>query len=276
MPVALALYTFCPMPTIDQHKLGTFCWIELSTTDQEAAKGFYESLFGWTTKDNPAGPNSIYTMFRLGGRDIGGGITLRAELLAAGVPPHWAIYVQVDNADAAAARAAAAGGKILAPAFDILDAGRMSVIQDPTGAVFCIWQPNKSKGIQVAGEPGSLCWADLNTHDPERAQEFYADVFGWTFEADKLSAPPSGYVQVKNGGQFIGGIPRLPRSAQIPPHWMVYFLVSDLDASAALAKQLGATFCMEPTVIQKVGRFAILVDPQGAVFAIFEPLPTTR
>jgi len=262
------------MPTIDHHKPGAFCWVELSTTDQNAAKGFYESIFGWTSKDEPMGPGSFYTMFQLAGRDVGAGATLRPELLSAGVPPHWALYIQVENADATAAHAAASGGKLLAPPFDVMDVGRMSVIQDPTGAAFCIWQPNKGMGIQVEGEHGSLCWADLNTPNPERAQRFYADVFGWKFTADTHGDPPSGYLHIQNGEEFIGGIPPLgPQSAHIPPHWMSYFMVTDCDATAAQAKQLGATFCLESMTLENVGRFSILKDPQGAVFALFQPLP---
>jgi predicted enzyme related to lactoylglutathione lyase len=261
------------MPTIDQHKPGSFCWVELSTTDQNAAKKFYESIFGWTSKDEPMGPGAFYTMFRLGGRDAGAGATLRPDLKAAGVPPHWMLYIQVESADATAARANASGGKLLAPPFDVMDFGRMSVIQDPTGAAFSIWQPKKNKGIQVAGEHGSLCWADLNTPDPERAQKFYADVFGWKFTADTHGDPPSGYLHIQNGEEFIGGIPPLrPESAHIPAHWMSYFMVTNCDDTAAQAKQLGAKFCMPLMTLENVGRFGILQDPQGAVFAIFQPL----
>jgi uncharacterized protein len=261
------------MPNIDQHNPGTFCWIELSTSDQNAAKKFYESLFGWVAKDEPMGPDSFYTMFKLGGKDAAAAATLRPDQTAAGVPPHWMLYITVDNADAFAERASKAGGTIFAPPFDVMDAGRMSVIQDPTGAVFCIWQPNKSNGIQIAGEPGTLCWADLNTPDPARAQKFYTDVFGWKFSADTHSDPPSGYLHIQSGEEFIGGIPPVNPNSHAPSHWMAYFLVTECDASAAKARQLGGKFCLEPMTMENVGRFSILTDPQGAAFAIFQPLP---
>ena len=255
------------------HKPGSFCWIELSTTDQNAAKSFYASLFGWTAKDEPMGPNSFYTMFQLGGRNAGAGCTLRAEQRALGIPSHWMLYIAVANADASAERATKAGGKILAPPFDVMEEGRMAVIQDPTGAVFCIWQANESLGIQVAGEHGSLCWADLNTPDPLRARQFYADVFGWKFIEDTQSNPGSGYLRIQNGDDFIGGIPSLPAGAQIPPHWLAYFLVNGCDASAAKAQELGANVCLAPMEIKGIGRVGILSDPQGAAFAAFEPFP---
>jgi predicted enzyme related to lactoylglutathione lyase len=268
---------FFAMANIDQHKPGSFCWIELSTTDQNAAKKFYSSLFGWAVKDEPMGPDSVYTMFQLGARDAGAACTLWPEQRAAGVPPHWMLYIAVENADASASHAAKAGGTVLKPAFDVMDVGRMAVLQDPTGATFCIWQANKSKGIQIAGEPGTLCWADLNTPDPARARQFYADVFGWKYTEDTHSDPPSGYLHIQNGDEFIGGIPPVrpesSHSAHIPAHWMSYFLVAECDASAAKAKELGARFCLEPMTMEGIGRMSILTDPQGAAFAMFQPLP---
>jgi uncharacterized protein len=264
------------MPNIDLHKPGSFCWIELSTTDQNAAKQFYNSLFGWAANDMPMGPDEFYTMFQLAGRNTGAAATLRPLQREAGVPPHWMLYISVENADATADRAAKAGGKILAPPFDVMEEGRMAVIQDPTGAHFCIWQSNKGIGIQLAGEPGTLCWADLNSPDPERAKKFYGDVFGWRFTEDTHSNPPSGYLHIQNGDEFIGGIPPVrPLMAHAPAHWLAYFLVTECDASAAKAKAIGARFCLEPMSIENVGRLSVLADPQGAVFAIFQPLPRT-
>jgi len=262
------------MPHIDSHKPGSFCWIELATTDQDAAKKFYGSLFGWGVSDMPMGPNDFYTMFKLEGRDAAAGYTLRPEQRAQGVPPHWMIYIAVDSADAAANRAVQAGGKVLAPAFDVYDDGRMAVVQDPTGAPFSVWQAKNSKGIGIAGVDGTLCWADLNTPDPARAGKFYADVFGWKLNEDTDDTPPSGYVHIQNGEDFIGGIPPVqPNSPRTPPHWLAYFLTSNCDATAATARQLGAKFCLEPMTMENVGRFAILADPQGAVFAIFQSMP---
>jgi len=125
---------------IDSHPPGAFCWLELATTDQNGAKSFYSSLFGWTVNDMPMGPNDFYTMFRLEGRDTGAAYTLRPPDKAQGVPPHWSIYIGVANVDEAAARVAGLGGKLVAPPFDVYDAGRMAKVQDPTGAHFNLWQ----------------------------------------------------------------------------------------------------------------------------------------
>jgi predicted enzyme related to lactoylglutathione lyase len=132
-----------PFMNIDRHKPGAFCWFELATTDQRAAKEFYQALFGWESSDSPIGPDEIYTIFKMHGRDVGAAYTMRADQQAQGVPPNWGIYIAVDSADTAAERAQALGATILAPPFDVGDHGRMCVMQDPTGAVFSIWQPNK-------------------------------------------------------------------------------------------------------------------------------------
>ncbi len=260
------------MPNIDQHAPGSFCWIELGTTDQGAAKDFYGSLFGWKANDFPMGPNDNYTMFQLDGRDAAAAYTLKPEQRAQGVPAHWMLYIAASSVDEKAKLAGEKGGKILAPPFDVMDIGRMAVIQDPTGAVFSIWEKKKPSGIGVAGVPGTLCWADLSTPAPERAKEFYSAVFDWKIAAGE--GGPGGYLHIQNGEEYIGGIPpEAHRDAKAPPHWLAYFFVSKCDESAAKAKQLGANLFLPPSTIEKVGRMAIAADPQGAVFAIFEPLP---
>ena len=260
------------MPYIDAHKPGSFCWIELATSDQNAAKKFYSSLFGWDVNDMPMGPEGVYTIFRLEGRDAAAGCTLRPEETAQHVPPHWKVYISTDNADATAKRVSQAGGKLLAPPFDVFDAGRMAMAQDPTGAVFCIWQAKNNKGTGITGVDGTLCWADLNTPDADRARKFYADVFGWRFTEDTDDDPPSGYVHIQTGEEPIGGIPPVKaNSPRTPAHWLIYFLTSNCDATAAKARQLGAKFYLEPMTMENVGRFGILADPQGAAFAIFQP-----
>ena len=257
------------MPTIDLHKPGTFCWIELATTDQNAAKQFYGSLFGWSADDLPMAPGEFYSMFKLAGHDAGAAYTLRPEQQGGGVPPHWVLYVLVTNTDVAANRAIQAGATVLMPPMDVMEQGRMAVLKDPAGAAFCIWQAKQQSSALLVRESGSLCWADLNTSDPQRAQQFYTTVFGWEFIASPHSDPP--YLQIRNGEDYIGGIPPCPPPANVPSHWMAYFLVTDCDAAAARAITLGGRFCMEPMDLKNVGRMSILKDPQGAVFAVFQP-----
>lgn len=256
------------MTHIDKHAAGSFCWIELGTTDQAAAKKFYGALFGWTPNDLPMGPGEFYTMFKLEGRDAAAGYALRADQRAQGVPTHWMPYIAVENADRATDTAKQLGGNVILAAFDVMDAGRMAVLQDPTGAVFCVWQAGRNTGIGIAGAHGTLCWADLSTTDSKRASAFYSGLFDWQImpgENDK-----SGYLHIKNGEHFIGGIPPAEhRQPGAPSHWLSYFWVDDVDASATKAKESGATLYAGPMSIENVGRMAIIADPQGAVFAIF-------
>ena len=258
------------MAHVEKHAPGDFCWMELGTSDQDGAKKFYSSLFGWVANDMPMGPAAVYTIWRLQDRDCAAGYTLTAE--EQGIPPHWNLYIAVENADAAAGKAASLGAKVLAPAFDVFDAGRMAVIQDPTGAIFIVWQANKNTGIRISMEPGTFCWADLSTGDPEGAKKFYSAMFGW--EISPGEKDPSGYLHIKNGDRFIGGVPPAHvRDPNTPPHWLVYWYVADVDASAAKAKELGETFYVPPMSIEGVGRMAIMADPQGAVSAIFKEAP---
>ncbi len=192
------------MPFIEKHEPGALCWIELSTNDQTAAKAFYGSLLGWTFEDSPMGPNDFYTMFYLEGRKAGAAYTLREDEAAMHIPPHWNLYVSVQNADAAATRAEDLGGKTLAGPFDVDTHGRMAVLRDPTGAVFSIWEPKNHSGIGVQGQNGSFCWADLMTPEPQTAAKFYSGLFAWT-----LTPGDSDYLHIKNGEAFIGAF-RLP------------------------------------------------------------------
>ena len=252
------------MPTIDHHPAGHFCWMELASTDQTAAKAFYTQLFGWTAFDAPIGPGAFYTMLRLNGRDAAALHTAEA-----GVPPHWGVYISVTNADESAAKAAALGGTLLAPPFDVMDNGRMAVIQDPAGAVFQIWQAKSHHGIGVSNEPSAYCWAELGTRDTAKAGDFYSGLLGWGRKASAI--PGMEYTEWQVGAQSVGGmmdITGMPGMDSIPPHWLVYFAVADCDVMADKAAALGAAVYVKPTDIPGVGRFSVIADPQGAAFAI--------
>jgi predicted enzyme related to lactoylglutathione lyase len=251
---------------------GTFCWPELSTSDQKAATQFYGKLFGWQVTDTPMGPGETYSIFKVRGRDAAAACTLRKNEKDMGVPPHWNSYVSVKNADESAKKAQSLGGTVLAPAFDVMDAGRMAVVQDPTGAVFCLWQAGKSTGAKVLGEPGALCWTELSTRDTKKAESFYTQLFGWSA---KRSAPGAAmeYTEFSVNGKPGVGMMNMPPMvpAQVPPFWLPYFQVSDVDGTASKAKEMGAQVMAGPQDIMDAGRFAVLTDPQGASFAIYKP-----
>jgi predicted enzyme related to lactoylglutathione lyase len=243
----------------------------LVTTDQKAGVAFYKALFGWDVNEIPMGPGDVYSMFQMRGKAVAAAATQRPEEKQMGVPAHWNAYVTVANVDETAKKAAALGGKVFAPPFDVMDAGRMAVLQDPTGAVFQIWQANRSIGAQILNEPGALCWTELSTRDTKAAEAFYTKLFGWV---PKHSAPGATmeYTEFSvNGQSGIGMMPMVAEiPAHVPPYWMPYFQVDDADASAAKAKALGGNIVVPPQDIPTAGRFAIVSDPQGAMFAVFK------
>jgi hypothetical protein len=257
------------MPHIDKHPAGAFSWVELATTDQNAAKNFYSSLFGWSAADMPMGPGEFYTLFKLEGRDAAACYTMRPDQSSQGMPPNWLLYVATEDADNSAKQAAAAGGQVLAPAFDVGEFGRMAVLQDPTGATFSVWQPKQNPGLGITGN-NAFCWADLSTPDQKEASDFYSKVFGWQMMKDTDDEPHSGYLHIKNGEDFIGGIPPAQNRGNMPPHWLLYFGTANCEASVAKAKELGATIFLPPMKIEDVGTMSVLADPQGAVFALFQ------
>jgi len=250
------------------HPAGTFCWPELATSDQKAAVSFYRRLFGWDLNDIPMGPAGTYSIFQMRGQDVAAAAGLQPEERQHGVPPHWNSYVSVDNADQSVKRAQELGAKVLAPPFDVMDSGRMAVLQDPTGAIFNVWEPRSHHGTGIYGIQGTLCWADLSTPDVEVAKLFYEKVFDWNVTPGEKD--PSGYLHIQNGEHYIGGIPPC-RDAKTPPHWLIYFHVDNADAATAKAKELGARVYMEPMTMEGVGRWSVVADPQGAVFALFQP-----
>jgi uncharacterized protein len=258
------------MPHVEKHEPGDFCWIELATTDQAAAKNFYSELFAWSFSEFPIGPNEFYTMFQVDTRDVGAAYTLRPEQRKEGIPSHWNLYVAVENADTAADRATQLGAKVLAPPFDVFDVGRMAVLQDPTGAALSLWQAKRHTGFGIKGVHGSFCVADLSTPDQEAASRFYEQLFGWRIGKED-EKPGHNYYHLFNHDEFMGGIlPPAFRDPGAPPYWQIYFQVSDCDVTASKAKTLGATLYMPPMAVEDIGRMAVLADPQSAAFAIFE------
>jgi predicted enzyme related to lactoylglutathione lyase len=252
---------------VTKHLPGTFCWVELATSDGPAAKKFYTSLFGWSFVDNPMGDAGVYTMLQKKGRDVGALYPMGPE--QKGIPPHWGSYVAVENANDAAAHAKELGATVMLEPFDVMEHGRMAVIQDPTGAVFSLWEPKSHIGARLVNEPGSFCWNELYTTDPARAADFYTGLFAWTKDSKHMDFGE--YVIFNFGGRNAAGMMKIPKEwGPVPPHWMVYFAVDDCDNTVEKAKSLGAQVTVPPTDIPEVGRFAMLTDPQGAGFSVIK------
>jgi predicted enzyme related to lactoylglutathione lyase len=238
---------------------GTFSWAELVTSDADAAKAFYTSVFGWGYRDNPVGDDQVYSTALRDGKDV-------AALFTSEKPPHWNCYVTVESADATAARAAELGATVAAEAFDVMDVGRMAVIVDPVGAALCLWEPKSHIGATLVNVPGALTWNDLITPDPADSARFYGELFGWTTEEIPGAG---GYRVIKNGERTNGGMMPLDRRmGATPPNWMPYFGHQDIDRLLEEVAGHGGQVFNGPMRMPQ-GSIAVLGDPQGAAFAVW-------
>jgi uncharacterized protein len=245
---------------------GTFSWTDLNTTDQESAKTFYSSLFGWEFTDMPAGDGVVYSMAAIDGKWVAAVSPQPQQQRDAGAPPSWNSYITVTDIDATAARAQELGATMHAPPFDVMEAGRMAVVQDPQGAWFLLWQPNQHIGANLVNAPGALSWNELGSPDLKGSAKFYGDLLGWTTEPMEGSEMP--YLVIKNSdGHSNGGI-RDPAPPGTPPFWLVYFATADIDATLAEVPRLGGNVLIGSTDIG-IAKIAVVQDPQAAVFALY-------
>jgi predicted enzyme related to lactoylglutathione lyase len=252
------------MPEVTQHAPGTPSWVDLASPDMDAAARFYEGLFGWqAVETGPVEETGGYRMLTLDGRNVAGLGPVEDESR----PAMWTSYVSVADADETSDAIRDAGGRIIMETLDVMGAGRMAVLSDPTGAVLALWQPQSHHGADVVNEPGTLCWTELATRDVDAARRFYRAVFGWDAETNAYGETT--YTEWKLGGRTIAGMTEMGETslADVPAHWSVCFAVEDTDATATRAVELGGKVGIAPTDTP-VGRFAVLNDPHGAVFSV--------
>ena len=253
---------------------GSFCWTELAVDDLERAVEFYGRVFPW--KEAVPVPGAIlgsyfeYSMLSTPDGEIGGAYELLNEQRAAGVLPHWLAFISVESADRIAERAAELGGSVVVPPTEVLELGRMVVLEDPDGARIAAWEPRKHAGFQTARAPGFPFWLELVSSDPERAIGFLTELFGWTPNTLDLGTGP--YTLLTNGETPVAGISSASAQAEAPPPgWLVYFGVTDLDAALKTIIGRGGKQLSPAGEIPEIGRFASAADPQGACFALIEP-----
>ncbi len=256
------------MEVIKKHNPGTFCWVELATSDSEKAKQFYRELFGWEAIDQTMGDGGVYTMFKLDGKEVGAMYQLDKN--HSEVPPHWLAYISVDNIDDTVKKVVEAGGTTCVGPFDVSTAGRMAVITAPEGEYFGVWQPKDHIGTKVKNVPGSYCWNELGIRDDAKARKFYTEVFGWSSKKDNFG--PIEYTTYKVAEEPVGGMYVMTADMEgIPAHWLTYFVVEDCDKSCKLVEDKGGSVAMPPQEIPGIGRFAVVQDPQGAVMGLIKP-----
>jgi predicted enzyme related to lactoylglutathione lyase len=238
---------------------GTFSWVDLATDDPDGARHFYTSLLGWTAHE--AGG----TMLRLDGSLVAAIFPLSEESRVAGGAPSWTSYVTVDDVDAVAARAVELGGTIARDAFDIADVGRVASIADPQGAVLALWKAGTHFGAERVNDIGCLCMNELVTSDLDAARTYYEQLFGWT--TGLVDTGPGGptLVWVHNDGSLNAHMGEEPGR----PHWRAYFTVASTAATITRLDALGGSVLAGPFPIPD-GSIAVVQDPQGAEFALFE------
>ena len=247
--------------------LGRPLWYELMTTEMKQAEGFYRTVVGWKTAPFD-GAGQPYTMFNRGGDvSIGGVMTRPAEMKA---PPFWAMYIGVPKLEDAAARIEQLGGKHHTEVITVPNVGRMQMMMDPQGAAFYIFQPaREEQRPETAPEIGEGSWHELITTDAPAAMKFYQQIFGWQ-PSDTMDMGPAGKYQMFNRPHgMIGGImPRPPEMANVPPNWVIYFRVPDVDAAAERIKTGGGKILSGPMEVPGGDRVLTAADPQGAVFGL--------
>jgi uncharacterized protein len=255
-----------------RHQEGAFSWADLSTTDVDAAKSFYTAVFGWEIEDQPIPEDAgggVYCMARVRGKDVCAIQELRKDQLDSGMPPIWTTYFSVEDVDLKAKEVEAAGGSLMMPPFDVMEAGRMTVAADPTGAMFCLWQAKDMIGAYVTNEPNTLGWAECYTPDVEKARDFYTHVLGWTFTETDMGEAGI-YTVFAIGDKSVAGLMEPPMEG-MPALWNIYFDVEDCDATVEKVKANGGNVLMDPATVPQAGRFAFVTDGQGAAFGVLDP-----
>lgn len=255
------------MPEVES-TTGMFTWADLSTTDPAGAQAFYAGVLGWEYEEIPAGEHGMYTLCRKDGKDVAGMGKQPEHEVEAGIPPMWSSHVLVDDVDALTGRVPELGGYVVLEPMDVMEAGRMSIVRDPSGGMLCLWEPRSHRGADLFNEHGAMAWNELATRDREAAVAFYGELLGWEFEG--MESPGGPYELIRNRGRMNGGVLQMTEEwpDEIPPHWMVYFWVDDVETAAERVRELGGSVSVEPFDIG-VGTMSVVSDPQGAVFTLF-------
>jgi uncharacterized protein len=245
---------------------GRFVWYENLTNDQKAAIEFYTDVIGWTTQ--PFGQD--YVMWVGSQGPLGGVMKLPAEAKSMGMPPTWMAHVMVANVDESAALARKLGGKVFKAPEDIPTVGRFAIIGDPQGATLCIFTPQNPMTLHDSSKPGEFCWNELMTSDNLAAFKFYSGMFGWKILNEMDMGPMGTYRIFGFGERQMGGMMNIPQGNPMPPVWIFYTEVPDLDAALARATKKNAKVMNGPMEVPGGGRIAQLTDSQGAAFALHE------
>ncbi|UCH26041.1 MAG: VOC family protein [Trueperaceae bacterium] len=254
------------MPEVQKCE-GMFTWADVNSPNQADAKAFYCELFSWNAIDVEAGGQNTYTMFQKDGKTVAG-LGPQPESMK-GLPAMWTSYITVGDVDNITARVRELGGTVAVQPMDVMDAGRMALIQDPTGAAVALWQTGNHDGAEIFNEPGAMTWNELATRNVTSAKGFFEQLLGWKVQAGDVGDGTLYTGIFLDGDHPNGGMVEMDETwpENLPPHWLTYFSVDDVDAVAQKVQALGGKVTVEPQDIP-VGRFSVLSDPHGGTFAV--------
>jgi uncharacterized protein len=247
---------------------GTFVWYELMPSDAKAAIAFYGEVIGWKTQ--PFGQGNDYVMWVGDQGPLGGVMAIDEQAAKNGARPSWMAHVQVDDVDATVALAQKLGGKIHKAPEDIPTVGRFALIGDPQGAGLSVFKPSSAMTAHDQAKDGEFCWSELLTSDGAAAFGFYSALFGWKILEEMAMGPGEPYRIYGIGDRRIGGMMTTPAGGPMPPMWLYYTSISDIDAAIARATKRGAKVMNGPMDVPGGARIVQLMDPQGVPFALHQ------
>lgn len=249
---------------IDAYEHGVFSWVDVTSSDIAKSRKFYSDMFGWEIGEGSEEYGG-YAMAAVKGQMVAG----VSPTMGPDAPSVWSTYVDVASVDDTLAKVTAAGGTVIAGPMDIVDAGRMAVFSDPDGAVIGLWQAGGHKGAGLVNEADTWGWSELMCDHPDKEKDFYGAVFDWGTDTHGEGA--GAYTEWQVGGRSIGGMMQKPAEmpAGVPSSWVVYFMVDDMDEATKKLEGLGGAV-LRPAAEIEPGIFAVVADPAGAVFNLFQ------
>jgi len=257
------------MQEFTSHKPGTFCWIELATTDPEKAKKFYNELFGWDFYDIPIGENNFYTLCRLNGKDVAALYGMFPAQLAMNLPPNWLPYIASNDVFYLTKQVKENNGNVSIEPCDSMEEGIATVIQDPEGAFLGVWQAKNHIGSSYKNIHGTISWMEHASRDSEAAIKFYGKIFNWTSKTEQMGE--GSYTTFFVNDEACAGLYIMPPQLDgVPSHWLPYFFTSNIDKSLEIVNKHNGEILMPKMFIQGVGYFAVIKDAQGAVLGLVQ------
>lgn len=184
------------------------------------------------------------------------------------MPPMWTTFIYVEDVDATTAKVRQAGGAVLQEPFDLPE-GRVAVIADPGGGMLGILSGVPAEGTWLSTDAGSVGWIELLTRDVHSAETFYGEVFGW--KAETQMHGDTSYTTFSIDGDAVAGMMPMPAELgdEVPTYWSVYFSVDDCAGAVEILEGLGGV-ALRPAQQIQMGHFAVVADPQGAVFQLMD------